>query len=94
MRLFALLATALVLGAAVAPTAASQGGVPEPICWVLCIVVILIVTMVATCANAEVQQTVYGAGDGCIFTNAAQQAADCVVRLVESQAGLAEACPP
>ena len=93
MRLFALLATALVLGAAVAPTAAAQISYIPP-CTTLCLLIVVLVQTFGQCANAEVQQTVYDVGDGCVFTNAAQHAADCIVRLVGSQAGLAEACPP
>ena len=89
-RLFAVLAVLALAGVAFAPTAAA--GVPEPICWVLCIVVVMLVT----CAAAEGTQQATGQGAGCAMMDLDpfRDAVECFVQDLGSQAGLAPPCPP
>ncbi|MEA3135785.1 MAG: hypothetical protein QOJ26_720 [Thermoplasmata archaeon] len=90
MTLKAVPALLLLAIAALAAVPTASAGVPEPICQIPCMIVF---NIVLPCANAEAQQTVYGNGAGCSYTNGVQDAADCFVRNVEAQAGVAEACP-
>lgn len=88
----AVLVASLLVASAVAPTAAAQGYIPP--CTTLCLVIIVIATMFANCANAEVQQTVYGVGEGGWCTNPAQESAECAVAYVKGLAGIGPGCPP